>query len=106
MRWAFETDGTRLAVHDHKGNTVLDEPGYGGVSWTGVPDEVRRAMLDAARQAAAAGEVQYALATLACLAADEVVQGGPELTEDVDQASTDGTIEVDTSVSIDLRGLF
>jgi hypothetical protein len=104
MRWAWETDGSRLAVHDHTGRTVVDEADYGSMTWSGIPGPVRRAILDAARQAVAAGDMQYALAALACLAADEVVEGGPEATEDVDVASSDGDLSVDVSASLDLSG--
>jgi hypothetical protein len=98
MRWAWETDGQRLAIHDHRGNTVVDEADYGGLSWSGVPDPVRRAMLDSARQAIQQGRPDYAAVTVACLAADEVVEGGPEETEDIDIPSSDG----DLTVSVDL----
>lgn len=105
MRWAFDPRNGSLQVYDHAGRTVVDAADYELEPWSDVPRPVKRIMLDAARQAIQNGSPEYAAVTVACMAAEEVVEGDVTDTENIDVASSDDALSIQLDFSSNLGGL-
>jgi len=76
MTWHFTTEKEQLEVSDHTGTVVRDDVDFSG-SWVDVPEPVYNCMADAAREAAARGDLEYAAETFADAIADDIEEGQP-----------------------------
>jgi len=76
MTWSFTANGETLDVYDHTGTLVRESVAFSG-AWSDVPEPVYDTMADAAREAAARGDLEYAAETFADAIADDIEEGQP-----------------------------
>jgi len=76
MTWYFSPSSESLDVYDHTGTLVREDVGFSG-AWSDVPDPVYNCMADAAREAAARGDLAYAAEVFADAIADDIQEGRP-----------------------------
>jgi len=76
MTWMFSPTGDTLNVYDHTGTLVRESVSFSG-SWSDVPEPVYNTMADAAREAAARGDLGYAAKVFADAIADDIEEGQP-----------------------------
>jgi len=76
MTWYYDPKQDTLDVYDHTGTLVRESVSFSG-AWSGVPEPVYNAMADAARQAAARGDLGYAAEVFADAIADDIEEGQP-----------------------------
>jgi len=76
MTWYYTPTGETLDVYDHTGTLVRESVAFSG-AWSNVPDPVYNCMADAAREAAARGDLEYAAEVFADAIADDIKEGTP-----------------------------
>jgi len=76
MTWYYVPSGQTLDVYDHTGTLVRENVSFSG-TWSDVPDPVYDCMADAAREAAARGDLGYAAEAFADAIADDIEEGEP-----------------------------
>jgi len=76
MTWYYTASEKSLDVYDHTGTLVREGVSFFG-AWSGVPEPVYNAMADAAREAAARGDLEYAAETFADAIAGDIKEGTP-----------------------------
>lgn len=63
-------------MYDHTGTLIRESVSFSG-SWSGVPEPVYDTMANAAREAAARGDLGYAAEVFADAIADDIKEGTP-----------------------------
>jgi len=76
MTWNYVVSGGELDVYDHTNTLVRESLAFSG-AWSDVPEPVYDIMADAARQAAARGDLGYAAEVFADAIADDIEEGQP-----------------------------
>lgn len=76
MTWYFTPDAKTLNVYDHTGTLVRESVAFSG-TWSDVPEPVYNCMADAAREAAARGDLGYAAEVFADAISDDIEEGQP-----------------------------
>jgi len=76
MTWYYAPNGESIDVYDHTGTLVKENVSFSG-SWPGVPEPVYDSMAEAAREAAARGDLKYAAEVFADAIADDIEEGQP-----------------------------
>jgi len=76
MNWHYNPAGKILEVYDHTGTLVKESVNFTG-TWSDVPEPVYNCMADAAREAAARGDLGYAAEVFADAIADDIEEGQP-----------------------------
>jgi len=76
MTWYYTTTENQLDVYDHTGTIVRESMTFAG-AWSDVPEPVYDTMADAAREAAASGDLGYAAEVFADAIADDIEEGQP-----------------------------
>lgn len=76
MTWHYTVSGQQIDVYDHTGTLVRESVSFPG-AWSDVPEPVYDTMADAAREAAARGDLEYAAEVFADAIADDIEEGQP-----------------------------
>jgi len=76
MTWHFSASGETIDVYDHTDTLVRESVPFTG-AWLNVPEPVYDTMADAAREAAARGDLGYAAEVFADAIADDIEEGQP-----------------------------
>jgi len=76
MTWHYVVSGEQLDVYDHTGTIVRESVSFSG-AWSSVPEPVYDCMADAAREAAARGDLGYTAEVFADAVADDIEEGQP-----------------------------
>jgi len=76
MTWTYQATGSTISVYDHTDTLVVENIEF-SPSWSGVPKPVYDTMADAAREAIARGDLEYAVQVFADAIADDIEEGRP-----------------------------
>jgi hypothetical protein len=76
MTWHFTTEEEQIDVYDHTGTLVRENVSLPG-SWSDIPEPVYDCMAEAAREAAARGDLRYGAEVFADAIADDIEEGQP-----------------------------
>jgi len=76
MTWYYNPSAETVDVYDHTGTLVRESVGFSS-TWSDVPEPVYDCMADAAREAAAGGNLEYAAEVFGDAIADDIEEGQP-----------------------------